>query len=65
MCILCLLDFVFAYLNVEFVSPFKYDNGILLCDLGGFELLKKCINSSSELDLRKEAVKVLGSAIQR
>lgn len=43
----------------------KYDNGLLLCDLGGFDQILDLINSTTtDLDLKMQGLLVIGSAIQ-
>ena len=42
----------------------QYDNGILFCDMNGFELLTNELNSTRDIDLQVQIALVLGSAVQ-
>lgn len=44
---------------------FKYDNGLLLFDLYGFDMIANELNKTEDLAFRIEAFAVFGSAIQR
>lgn len=43
---------------------FKFDNGLALCDIGGFDLLKNNLNQSEDFDLKSKYALVLGSSLQ-
>lgn len=42
----------------------RFDNGLLLCDMGGFELIVKDLNTTQSKSLQIQAALVLGSAMQ-
>lgn len=44
---------------------FKYDNGLLLCDMGGFNAILVDMNKTEDVETNIENILVLGAAIQR
>jgi len=47
------------------LSFFKFDNGLLFCDMGGFEIIMKELNSTQDKELQMQAALVLGASMQR
>jgi nucleotide exchange factor SIL1 len=43
----------------------QYDNGLLLCDLGAFDMLLNELNMTTDSDISRQLILVLGSAVQR
>jgi hypothetical protein len=43
----------------------QYDNGLLLCDLGAFDMLLNELNKTADSDISRELILVLGSTVQR